>query len=64
MVVYRLAGRAQYYAGDHEKAASFYEKASTVDGAAFPAWEGLADILLADGKLSEAAEQYKHLVRI
>jgi len=58
----RLAGKAAFALGDNESAEEAFEKATTLDSIALPAWEGVAETEVVEGNLSKAVETYRKLV--
>ena len=58
-----LAGKAAFALGDNESAEEAFEKATTLDSIALPAWEGVAETEVVEGNLSKAVETYRKLVR-
>ena len=59
-----LAGRAAYYSGDTEAAASHFRAAVAADTASLPALEGVALVEAATGDHAGAARTYEELVSV
>lgn len=58
-----LGGKASFCAGSYEAALSAYQKAVELDAQALAAWEGIAEVEVAEGHQAKAVESYRRLVR-
>ena len=61
-VLFRVCARVALYNGDYPRAEQELQQAIGLQGAALPAWEGLAMLQQAKGDTVEAAEIYEKLV--
>ncbi len=58
----RLGGKASFCAGDNDTAIKTYSRATELDPDALPAWEGIAEVEVAEGHHAKAVETYRKLV--
>lgn len=60
----RLGGKASFCTGDNGAANTAYTKATDLDPNALPAWEGTAEVEVAEGNHAKAVETYRKLVSL
>lgn len=57
------AGKAAYCLGDVKRGKAEYRLAIVSDSSNLPAWEGLAELQMANGEVAEAQQTFEQLVR-
>lgn len=57
------AGKAAYCIGDVRRAKAEYRLAIVSDSSNLPAWEGMAELQMANGEVAEAQQTFEQLVR-
>ncbi len=60
----RVSGKALFCSGDVQSARKEYEAALELHADSMPAWEGIAELEVAENNLLKAADGYRRLVRL
>ena len=60
----RVSGKALFCSGDVQSARKEYEAALELNGDSMAAWEGVAELEVAENDLLKAADVYRRLVRL
>lgn len=60
---YSWAGKASFCLGDVKRGKAEYKLAIVQDSSSLAAWEGLAELQMANGEVGEAHQTFEQLVR-
>ena len=61
-VLYSWAGKASFCLGDVKRGKAEYKLAIVQDSSSLAAWEGLAELQMANGEVGEAQQTFEQLV--